>query len=140
MNFLKRANKGFTLTEVVVAIAVIVIISVTSLSVCASSVSIFAKTRAESRLLKEIDLYEVCFETGNFADAVMFAKGATVLETGESVIYYDEEFNVVDEENALYQIDIDITVDNGIKSFSAKIKNMSGKVYYEMPEPYKIAA
>ena len=138
-NKVLKNKRGFTLVELIVSIAVIVIISVTALGVCASSIRIFSKTSAEKRLMMELNVYITCFETDDFVAAAEFAKGITLSVVGTNSVYYTGDMQITTEEKAVYKIEMTLSNDGSVKTFTAKTGNVSGVIYYEMPKALTIA-
>ena len=129
-------KRGFSLMETLVAIVIVIIFSVTTLGVIISSARIYAKNDIEVKLLKELELYETCFDTADFAAAVDFARGITVNDTGRTTVYYDADIRVTEEEYAEYVLVMDITDDGSTRAFRAYTGTVKGDVYYEMPQQY----
>ena len=131
-----KDKKGFSLLEAVISIAIVILFSVTTLGVIISGTKIYAKNEREIRLLKELELFETCFDTTDFVSAALYARDVTLSDTGRSTVYYDADIRVTAEEYAEYVLVIDITDNGTTRTLSAYTGSVGGHVYYEMPQPY----
>ena len=128
------SKKGFTLTETIIAIAVVVIYSIATLSVCSASTKIFASSTTQQKLLRELEVYQTCFYCEDYVQATFFARGVTLNAVGQTIVYYDGQICVTNSENGAYLVTINITNDGSVRTFSASFGPVGGKTSYTMPK------
>ncbi len=96
-----RKRNGFSIVEVVIALSVIVIVSITALSIALSSVSTrvaaINRTQAQSFADNVLESFKAAEDEAEFISLVAFAEGVTLTdgaldEDGNTVYtYYSEE-------------------------------------------------
>ena len=98
----KRKKNGFSIAEVVIALSIIVIVSIASLSIISSSASArknaVNKTEAQNFAENLLECFKVSDSLENFCDYVNFAEGAELVngetdENGFTVYAYESEKN-----------------------------------------------
>lgn len=108
----KRKEKGVTLLEVVVAMALIATLSA-SIFV---TINFANKSRANNRVkhffINETENVLMCYYSDDFESSLTFLTNNEITIPDDSdcfFLYYTEDFNYTDEENAVYTLEIEYT-------------------------------
>ena len=106
----KKKEKGVTLVEVVVAMALIAIVSSAIFVTANFSISSQKKNQRNQFFINETENVLMCYYTGNFNQALRFFTGDNELEVDDVsknfTLYYTEDFEYTNEENAFYSLEI----------------------------------
>ena len=127
----KGKEKGVTLVEVVVAMALIAIVSATIFVTANFSISSQSKNKRNQFFINEAENVLMCYYSDNFEDALKFLTDDNELTVSDSVteytLYYTNEYLYTDSENAVYSITIDYS-----NTFSPVVtcKDSSDRVIY----------
>ena len=100
-------NKGVTLVETIVAIAVIVIISIVGYSVCSFAVMQQQKIIRKNFFINESNNILTCYysPSNNFEDDMVFLTGSTIDFSEDFVLYYTKNYEYVESpENSTYYL------------------------------------
>ncbi len=110
-----NSRKGFTLTEVVICMAIILIISSAALITSMNYIQTSNTSNIRTLAVNEVDNIVECFVASflhddiDFEDALDFYAGTDGYASGSSgsyTIYYTEGFVVTDSSDATYSADI----------------------------------
>lgn len=107
-------KKGITLAETVVAMAVIAIVSVMAYTTCSFAISQDSKNKVKSFFINQTQNFVNCYFLGNdgYYDAFKFLTGEDA-NFGENItIYYDKKFEISNEEDSKYHIDLNFENSN----------------------------
>ena len=124
-------KKGFSLAEVIVAMAIAVIVSLLCYSTCNFAVMQVSNNRTKSFFVSQTQNFVNCYYLGatEFANAVNFLTGQTVTYGEDATIYYAKDFSISNQQNSEYHIDLDFESE----SFVVKcVSNSSQKVIFEV--------
>ena len=122
----RKKEKGITLVETIIAIGVIVIVSLATVSIAVYSSTILSNTRVKEFFARETntlaDFYLTYDTEEKFATAVRAYTGRTEEEfTGytNSTFYYDGAFRISAEENKSFYLVLDFETNPGTLSMNA---------------------
>ena len=109
-------NKGVTLVETVVAIAVIVILSVAGYTICNFAILNQQKTNRDNFFINETSNILICYYSeGNFSDKMQFLTGDLTTNFNEDfILYYDKDYSYTDFNLAVYYLTFDFDVGIGV--------------------------
>ena len=102
INKTRKRKGGFFLVEVVIALSVIVLVTISALTICISSISAKIKTVNQSRAISFSDNVWECFKAADdeddFISYVQFAEGITLKDAQQDggyniYTYFSEENN-----------------------------------------------
>ena len=110
----RNSKKGLTLVEVVVAMALVVIMSLAGFSVVNFTISASSKNHLLHFFMTETQNYISAYVSGsdNYADAMHLLTGNNYVYGTDSTIYYSSDLQITDEQNAKYHVDIDFDTSN----------------------------
>ena len=122
----RKKEKGITLVETIIAIGVIVIVSLATVSIAVYSSTILSNTRVKEFFARETntlaDFYLTYDTEEKFATAVRAYTGRTEEEfTGytNSTFYYDGAFRISTEGNKSFYLVLDFETNPGTLSMNA---------------------
>ena len=101
-------KKGFSLSEVTVAMALVVIISVIAFSTCNFSIYQSQKSMIQSFFIGQTQNFVNCYylgETG-YANGIKFLTDKDVIYGQDATIYYAKDFSVSTDEQSEYYVNL----------------------------------
>lgn len=123
----KKKQKGFSLAEVIVAVALVIVISLVAFAVCSVCVDLGGKNHIKNYFMVESNNYIKAYFLGgaNYESAINMLTGKNV-NYGEDVsVYYDSNFKITDQENSAYSVNLSFA-----EKFKVECKNASNNVFY----------
>ena len=124
-------KKGFSLAEVIVAMAIAVIVSLLCYSTCNFAIMQMSNSKTKSFFASQTQNFVNCYYLGSteYADAINFLTGQTVTYGVNATIYYAKDFSISNQENSEYYIDLNFESE----SFVVKcVSNSSQKIIFEV--------
>lgn len=110
----KRKEKGVTLVEVVVSMALIAIISATIFITISYTNKTQSKNKIKQYFINETENVLTCYYSGNFSNSLAFLTNQDIdidEDANTYTLFYEKDFSYTDEENAVYSLTIDYTED-----------------------------
>lgn len=106
-------KKGFTLLEVVIALAVISIVSVAIFSTISFASQKNNVARAESFFMLESENYLLAYYLGQegYGDAMHLLTGENYTYGTDATIHYSKDCAITGESNAFYRVELDFEID-----------------------------
>ena len=125
-----KKNKGFSIAEVIIAMALVVIMSIVALSTVNWSFSLGRKEILKNFFNIESKNYISAYYSGasNFQDAMNLLTNGTYVYGEDATIYYSKDLTITDEENANYYVNLDFETE----SFSVKCYTSQNNLIYEV--------
>ena len=120
----RKKEKGITLVETIIAIGVIVIVSLATVSIAVYSSTILSNTRVKEFFARETntlaDFYLTYDTEAKFATAVNAYTGREFTGYSDSTFYYDGAFRVSDEEKKSFYLvlDFETNAETGVVTLS----------------------
>ena len=110
-----KKEKGLTLTETVVSLAIIVIVAVAATSIAVFSSNSFKKSNLKQYFVQEIDsicnLY-LSYESEDFSKAINNSLGITISGFTDSIYYLNSNYEYLENENGhSYYLEFDFDTD-----------------------------
>ena len=104
----RKCKKGLTLVEVVVAMALVVIISLAGFSVINFSIKSGGRSQVKNFFMSEVQNYATAILSGseNYSNSMNLLTGASYSYGENGVVYYSGNLTITNEENAKYHINI----------------------------------
>ena len=104
----RKCKKGLTLVEVVVAMALVVIISLAGFSVINFSIKSGGRSQVKNFFMSEVQNYATAILSGseNYSNSMNLLTGAGYSYGENGVVYYSSNLTITNEENAKYHINI----------------------------------
>lgn len=101
-------KKGFSLTEVVVAMAVAVIISMLCYATCNFVIMQSAKSSTKSFFVSQTQNYVTCYYLGEdgYANAIKLLTGNDVVFGQNATMYYAKNLSISDDSNFEYYVNL----------------------------------
>ena len=111
-------KRGISLAEVIVAMALVVIISVIALSTINWSLNTGSKELLKNFFNIESQNYVSAYYSGasNYQDAMTLLTNGTYTYGEDATVYYSQDLTITEEQNAKYYVNLDFEID----SFSVK--------------------
>ena len=106
----RKKEKGITLVETIIAIGVIVIVSLATVSIAVYSSTVLSNTRVKEFFARETNTladFYLTYDEGKFATAVKAYTGRTITGYTDSTFYYDGAFRVSDKEKKSFYLVLD---------------------------------
>lgn len=106
-----RFKKGYSIVELVVAMAIVVIVSTGALLTLTSASKIFTQSQVKTHLIYEMENIMTCFHSDDYLSSVKEYVGDTSYD-GNSKIYYTSSFQKSlsnSDSTAEYYIDVNYT-------------------------------
>ncbi|MCR5348746.1 MAG: prepilin-type N-terminal cleavage/methylation domain-containing protein [Bacilli bacterium] len=107
-NLRNRKEKGLTLVEVVVSLAVVVIVSLAVVSIVVSSSSSLQSASLKGFFTHEVDTLGNLFlsypDASDYHDAMLAYTGKNVTRGTDYTLYYDASFHYAAEEGSFYYL------------------------------------
>ena len=131
----RRSRRGFTLTEAVVSIVIITIISAAALTASLATMDITRRSNDRNDAAVQSKMIMDCYKTDDFAQALALC-GIAGYTSGDFTVYYDDNFAVLGLQkpaNDAYCYSIAVTVGTrsiGVKAFLRE----SGELLYKTQE------
>lgn len=130
----KKRQRGVTLLETVIALALIVIVTGTVFVTCNVTLRSQAQSKIKNFFIGETENVVMCYYSDDFESALGLLLGESVSnvkfneETGNMQIYYSEDFEVTQADGAVYLLEMN-TKDIGLPSVTCT-KISSGTLIY----------
>ena len=124
-------KKGFSLAEVIVAMAIAVIVSLLCYSTCNFAIMQMSNSKTKSFFASQTQNFVNCYFLGSaeYADAINFLTGQAVTYGEDATIYYAKDFSISNQQNSEYHIDLNFESE----SFVVKcVSNSSQKIIFEV--------
>lgn len=119
----RKKEKGITLVETIIAIGVIVIVSLATVSIAVYSSTILSNTRVKEFFARETntlaDFYLTYDTDVKFATAVSAYTGRAFTGYTNSTFYYDGAFRISTEGNKSFYLVLDFETNPGTLSMNA---------------------
>ncbi len=118
-----KKNKGFSIAEVIVAMALVVIMSVVALSTVNWSFGAGRKEILKNFFNIESRNYISAYYSGasNFQDAMNLLTDGTYVYGTDATIYYSNNLTITDAENANYYVNLDFETESfSVKCYTAQ--------------------
>ena len=105
---LQVKNGGFSLVEVVVAMALIVILSFVAFAVCSLSVNVGGKNYVKNYFMTESKNYLSAYFSGNdnYSKAMSLLTGESFVFGEDATVYYSSGFEITTQENSRYKVNL----------------------------------
>lgn len=125
-----KKRRGVSIAEVIVAMALVVILSVTALSTVNWSINIGRKEVLKNFFNIESRNYISAYYSGatNFENAMSLLTNNTYTYGEDATIYYSKDLAITEQQNASYHVDLDFE----IGSFSVKCYTSQNTILYEV--------
>jgi Tfp pilus assembly protein PilV len=125
-----RSKRGFTIAEVIIALTIIVIVSISSLSVIASAVSanVVSETNIKAQYFAESawECFKVSENDAEFENNMKFAEGVDLVKNGESGPY---EYSP---ENGKFKAVIEVAFGDEKDTFHVTVTDSDGETIVEL--------
>ena len=129
----RKKEKGITLVETIIAIGVIVIVSLATVSIAVYSSTILSNTRVKEFFARETntlaDFYLTYDTREKFATAVKAYTGCTITGSTNSTFYYDGAFRIISAEanKSFYLVlDFETSAETGVVTLSMNAFKANG--------------
>ena len=106
----RKKEKGITLVETIIAIGVIVIVSLATVSIAVYSSTVLSNTRVKEFFARETNTladFYLTYNEENFPKAVSAYTGRTITGYTDTTFYYDGAFRVSTEANKSFYLVLD---------------------------------
>lgn len=88
---IQKRRTGFTLAETVVAMALVAVVSLSTVMTIQTSLHMFQKIEIRQDAIRESENVIVCYQSNNFAAALTFLYGFDVESATEFTVYYSKD-------------------------------------------------
>ena len=127
----RRFCKGFSIVEVVIAMAVIAIVSFAGISVLTSAPGHTNKTRLQMLAINDVANLWECFEASQTQEQF----DSSIAFSGLTIESKDGGSYVIKNSTYIYQINLTVVFGDGQRYFYAGVVNSeTGKVLYTFPQ------
>lgn len=125
----KSFKRGISLVEVVIAMAVVVIMSLAGFSVVNFSLNAGNKFNVESFFVSESQNYISAFNLGeeNYSKAIKLLTNQSYTYGENAIIYYSSDFEIVEQANAKYYVNLTFSSSN----FIVQCYNIQNSLIFE---------
>ena len=125
----KEKQKGVTLVETVISMALIAIVTAAIFATSNFTISSQEKNKQKHFFENETENVLMCYYSNSFSSALKFLTGDNEIlvdsESNDYTLYYNENFEYVAEELAVYSLKIDYT---NIKTPTVVCKNIDSNI------------
>lgn len=124
-----KKQRGFSLVEVIVAMALTVLISFVAFMVCNTCINLGSANHTKNYFVLETDNYLKAYYlgSGDYEDAMNMLTNQNFTYGENASIHYDSKFNITTEETYSYIVDLTFA-----SKFKVECKKASGETIYKV--------